>query len=62
MLRDDSTCMDSQKKYIHYVYEDKSQNNYIYTCIMLRDSTWILETSTWILEIDFERERTRERY
>ena len=31
MLRDDSTCMDSQKKYIHYVHEDKSQNNYIYT-------------------------------
>jgi hypothetical protein len=30
MLRDDSTCMDSQKKYIHYVYEDKSENNYIH--------------------------------
>jgi hypothetical protein len=30
MLRDDSTCMDSQKKHIHYVYEDESQNNYIY--------------------------------
>jgi hypothetical protein len=22
--------MDSQKKHIHYVYEDKSQNNYIH--------------------------------